>query len=90
MRPMLQNTQAKQWTYELPFRELYRLAEVAVILGTSPPQVYGYVKRGVVQAYKVDGVLALDHQTVEWLHKRRLRRIALQEGTRKPVIEIIG
>lgn len=85
MEPMLD--QGTSWSRAIPYKLSYNIREASAILGVTVAQVYGYIHRQIVPAMKIDGVTALAHREVLFLHVRRLRRLR-RHGSREPLFSI--
>ena len=64
------------WLVRVPAAEVYTIHEAARILGTAAPMVYGYINKGKMPAYLIDGVKHVKHaDLVSFIASRkRLRR----------------
>lgn len=51
----------KAWVVQVPVASVYTVHEVARIIGQAAPIVYGYIGKGKLAAYKIDGVMHVTH-----------------------------
>lgn len=56
------NTKGKVWTQTVPQKEYYTVKNVSVILDVGPVQIRGWIKRGTLKAYRVNGVISVKHE----------------------------
>lgn len=66
----------KAWLVRVPVSEVYTIHEVARILGTAAPMIYGYINKGKLPAYIIDGVKHVKHSDLLSFitSRRQLRR----------------
>lgn len=50
-----------EWIHHIPSQEYYSVQEVSTILDTGGPSVRNSIKRGTIKAYKVNGVVKVQH-----------------------------
>jgi len=64
------------WVVQIPSADIYTIQEVSRILGTAAPMVYGYINKGRLPAYILDGVKHVKHSDLVSfaVHRRQLRR----------------
>ena len=70
------NSRLKAWVVRVPVASVYTVHEVGRIVGQAAPMVYGYIGRGKLAAYKIDGVMHVTHaDLLDFIQRyRRLRR----------------
>jgi len=73
---LVQNGRA--WLVRILVAEVYTIGETARILGTAAPMVYGYINRGKLPAYLIDGVKHVKHaDLISFITSRRQLRRSL-------------